>query len=146
MIGPSKCARPPGGVYISGLSLDGAIWDKSGACVAEAKPKILFCEMPILFVTAVRENSEEVNDLGPFGGFQLSGLQVRAADGQVHHLHGQPALPTEAGPPVCGASRAAVLYVLGIARSLSNLSGARRRALAGDGARAVASLDTRCRR
>jgi dynein heavy chain len=62
-------APPPEGVYISGLSLDGAIWDKSGACVAEAKPKILFCEMPILFVTAVTKTAKKSSDLGPFGGF-----------------------------------------------------------------------------
>ena len=60
---------PPEGVYISGLSLDGAIWDKSSASLAEAKPKVLFCEMPILFVTAVSKTAKKSGDLGPFGGF-----------------------------------------------------------------------------
>ena len=60
---------PPEGVYVSGLSLDGAIWDKSSASLAEAKPKVLFCEMPILFVTAVSKTAKKSGDLGPFGGF-----------------------------------------------------------------------------
>ena len=42
----------------------------------------------------------------------MSGLQVRAADGQVHHLHGEPALAAEAGPLDPAGRRAAVLYVL----------------------------------
>ena len=57
----------PEGVYISGLSLDGAIWDKSGACVAELNR--VHCEMPILFVTAVTKQRRNPAIWGPSGGF-----------------------------------------------------------------------------
>ena len=60
---------PPEGVYISGLFLDGATWDKSGNALAESLPKALFCDMPILFVTAVTKSQRKGTDLGPFGGF-----------------------------------------------------------------------------
>lgn len=60
---------PPEGVYISGLFLDGATWDKSVNSLAESAPKVLFCDMPILFVTAVTKSQRKGADLGPFGGF-----------------------------------------------------------------------------
>ena len=60
---------PPEGVYISGLFLDGATWDKSVNSLAESAPKVLFCDMPILFVTAVTKTAKKSSDLGPFGGF-----------------------------------------------------------------------------
>ena len=60
---------PPEGVYVSGLSLDGATWDKGANCLAEAKPKVLFGDMPILFVTACSKTAKKSSDLGPYGGF-----------------------------------------------------------------------------
>ncbi|KAJ8610701.1 hypothetical protein CTAYLR_005659 [Chrysophaeum taylorii] len=46
---------PPEGVYVHGLSLDGAAWDRTSAnaTLAEAQPKHLFDPMPVLFVTAL---------------------------------------------------------------------------------------------
>ncbi|XP_068603948.1 LOW QUALITY PROTEIN: dynein axonemal heavy chain 5 [Brachionichthys hirsutus] len=49
-------APPPedvGGVYIYGLFLDGAGWDKRGAKLTEASPKVLFTPLPVVHVYAV---------------------------------------------------------------------------------------------
>jgi len=46
-------APPAEGVYIYGLSLDGAHWDSKHATLKESEPKALFCAMPLLFVTAI---------------------------------------------------------------------------------------------
>ncbi|KAM6900105.1 dynein axonemal heavy chain 5 [Xenentodon cancila] len=50
-----------GGVYIYGLSLDGAGWDRRSAKLAEAPPKILFTPLPVVHVYAV--NSAEVAEV-----------------------------------------------------------------------------------
>ncbi|XP_053350448.1 dynein axonemal heavy chain 5 [Clarias gariepinus] len=47
---------PPGdtgGVYIYGLFLDGAGWDKRNSRLAESSPKVLFTPMPVVHVYAV---------------------------------------------------------------------------------------------
>ncbi|XP_042070877.1 dynein axonemal heavy chain 5-like [Haplochromis burtoni] len=49
-------APPPedvGGVYIYGLFLDGAGWDRRGAKLVEAPPKVLFTPLPVVHVFAV---------------------------------------------------------------------------------------------
>nr|XP_043900355.1 dynein axonemal heavy chain 8 isoform X2 [Solea senegalensis] len=49
-------APPPedmGGVYIYGLFLDGAGWDRRGAKLTEAPPKVLFTPLPVVHVFAV---------------------------------------------------------------------------------------------
>ncbi|XP_069368231.1 dynein axonemal heavy chain 5 isoform X1 [Paralichthys olivaceus] len=49
-------APPPddmGGVYIYGLFLDGAGWDRRGAKLTEAPPKVLFTPLPVVHVYAV---------------------------------------------------------------------------------------------
>ncbi|XP_029955923.1 dynein heavy chain 5, axonemal [Salarias fasciatus] len=49
-------APPPedvGGVYIYGLFLDGAGWDRRGARLTEAPPKALFTPLPVVHVYAV---------------------------------------------------------------------------------------------
>ncbi|XP_056290618.1 LOW QUALITY PROTEIN: dynein axonemal heavy chain 5-like [Pseudoliparis swirei] len=49
-------APPPedvGGVYIYGLFLDGAGWDRRGARLSEAPPKVLFTPLPVVHVYAV---------------------------------------------------------------------------------------------
>jgi dynein heavy chain len=44
---------PDDGVYIYGLHLDGARWDKASMLMAEATPKTLFDSLPVLHVTGV---------------------------------------------------------------------------------------------
>lgn len=44
---------PPEGVYIYGLYLEGAAWDKRGMKLIESRPKVLFEQMPIILINAV---------------------------------------------------------------------------------------------
>lgn len=41
------------GVYVWGLYLEAAAWDKKGGKLVDAPPKKLFCPIPCLFVTAI---------------------------------------------------------------------------------------------
>lgn len=93
-----KQSVPTEGMYIDGLFLDGATWDRTnhGGTLAEALPKKLFATMPILFITAVttsgaptmlpvtqgggigsaKQSTPTANgrphasDLGPYGGYE----------------------------------------------------------------------------
>ncbi|RXN24689.1 dynein heavy chain axonemal-like protein [Labeo rohita] len=52
---------PPGdvgGVYIYGLYLDGAGWDKKNAKLTESSPKVLFTPLPVVHVYAVSSTTE----------------------------------------------------------------------------------------
>lgn len=44
---------PQEGVYIHGLSLDGAGWDKRGCKLIESSPKVLFTPLPVVHIYAV---------------------------------------------------------------------------------------------
>ncbi|XP_076055338.1 dynein axonemal heavy chain 5-like [Oratosquilla oratoria] len=44
---------PPEGVYIYGLFLEGASWDRKQGKLIEAKPKVLFEPMPVVYLYAV---------------------------------------------------------------------------------------------
>lgn len=48
-------APPPEGVYVYGLYLEGAGWDKRNMKLTESKPKVLFELMPVIRIYA--ENS-----------------------------------------------------------------------------------------
>jgi len=48
-----KKERLEEGVYIWGLYLEAAAWDKKGAKLVDAPPKKLFCPIPCMFVTAI---------------------------------------------------------------------------------------------
>ncbi|XP_068593236.1 dynein axonemal heavy chain 5 [Cebidichthys violaceus] len=56
MMSEDVSAPPPedvGGVYIYGLFLDGAGWDRRSAKLSEAPPKVLFTPLPVVHVYAV---------------------------------------------------------------------------------------------
>ncbi|XP_069033626.1 dynein axonemal heavy chain 5 [Embiotoca jacksoni] len=64
-------APPPedvGGVYIYGLFLDGAGWDRRGAKLTEAPPKVLFTPLPVVHVFAVNSTNMADSKRPPSGG------------------------------------------------------------------------------
>jgi len=48
-------AGPSEGIYIHGLYLDSAKWDKARNCLADSDPKVRFAPMPILHISATGE-------------------------------------------------------------------------------------------
>jgi len=46
---------PSEGIYIYGLSLDGARWDKQRNALTDSEPKVRFSPLPVLYVTATGE-------------------------------------------------------------------------------------------
>ena len=76
-------AHAPEGVYVHGLQLECAAWDRKESSLRESKPKVLFSDLPLLFVTATTKSTYgQANphkssgslgaDLGPFGGFSYT--------------------------------------------------------------------------
>ncbi|CAJ1081553.1 dynein axonemal heavy chain 5 isoform X1 [Xyrichtys novacula] len=64
-------APPPedvGGVYIYGLFLDGAGWDRRSAKLTEAPPKVLFTPLPVVHVYAVSSANMVDSRRQPGGG------------------------------------------------------------------------------
>ncbi|KAM7390018.1 hypothetical protein PAMA_008268 [Pampus argenteus] len=64
-------APPPedmGGVYIYGLFLDGAGWDRRGAKITESPPKVLFTPLPVVHVYAVSSANMADSKHQPGGG------------------------------------------------------------------------------
>lgn len=49
---PSACLLQEG-VYIYGLYMDGAAWDRRNSKITESTPKVLFTQLPVLHVFAV---------------------------------------------------------------------------------------------
>ncbi|XP_067341566.1 dynein axonemal heavy chain 5 isoform X2 [Channa argus] len=71
MMREDVCAPPPddvGGVYIYGLFLDGAGWDRRGAKLTEPLPKILFTPLPVVHVYAISSAVTAESKRQPGGG------------------------------------------------------------------------------
>eukprot|EP01043_Picozoa_sp_COSAG02_P032009 COSAG02_NODE_2120_length_9782_cov_1.807085_2_plen_2245_part_00 len=47
-------AGPEEGVYVYGLWIDGAGWDKKRVCLVDQAPKVLFYELPVTLITGVQ--------------------------------------------------------------------------------------------
>jgi len=50
---------PKEGVYIYGLYLDGAGWDKRNACLTDSSPKVLYTPLPVVHLYAVNSTGEK---------------------------------------------------------------------------------------
>ena len=51
-------AQPPQeGVYVYGLYLEGAGWDRRGSKLVEPKPKVLFESMPVIHIYAINSTA-----------------------------------------------------------------------------------------
>lgn len=48
---------PEKGVYVHGLFLDGASWDKRNSRLTEPQPKVLFTPIPVVHIYAITERS-----------------------------------------------------------------------------------------
>ena len=48
---------PQEGVYVYGLYLEGAGWDKRGSKLVEPKPKVLFESMPVIHIYAINSTA-----------------------------------------------------------------------------------------
>ncbi|XP_030832172.1 dynein heavy chain 8, axonemal [Strongylocentrotus purpuratus] len=51
------CAPPNEGVYVHGLYLDGAGWDRRGAKLTEPTPKVLFTLLPVIHMFAINSTA-----------------------------------------------------------------------------------------
>merc|ERR1711871_664325 len=65
---------PDEGVYIHGLFVDGAAWqtskNKADRSLVEAVPKVLFCPLPVLHVSAITKSKKpKPNTFGPSGPY-----------------------------------------------------------------------------
>ena len=55
------CVSPPDeGVYVYGLFIDGAAWDRKNNRLTESTPKVLFSQIPVVHIYAV--NTKDAHD------------------------------------------------------------------------------------
>jgi dynein heavy chain len=65
---PESIKSPPDeGIYIHGLSLDGAAWSKAEATLIESAPKTLFAPLPVIWITGNHFKAEEKSRKEMFG-------------------------------------------------------------------------------
>jgi dynein heavy chain len=54
---------PSEGIYIHGLSLDGARWDKGRGALADSEPKVRFSGLPVLHISATAEKPKNRKEI-----------------------------------------------------------------------------------
>jgi dynein heavy chain len=54
---------PKDGVYVRGLFLEAAGWDKKNACLVEAEPMQLICQMPTIHFKPVENKKKNLKGL-----------------------------------------------------------------------------------
>jgi dynein heavy chain len=53
---PHQVKAPPDeGIYVHGLSLEGAAWSRTEGNLVESEAKILYTDLPVLYITAARK-------------------------------------------------------------------------------------------
>ena len=95
---PEQVKAPPKeGVYIHGLFMDGARWDKASGSMAESEPKKLFASLPIVHVTTVSKAlfNEKRAAMGP--AYDMPVYRYQARTGRYHVFTA--ALPTKTASP-----------------------------------------------
>ncbi|CAM9817829.1 unnamed protein product [Chrysoparadoxa australica] len=69
---PKAVKQPPKeGAYIYGLYLDGAAWSKQESSLVESRPKELYTQLPVLYITSVSKQQKKGmgGNAGPFGPY-----------------------------------------------------------------------------
>ena len=56
-------AGPSEGIYIKGLSLDGARWDKARNALTDSEPKVRFSSLPVLHISATGEKRKDDKEI-----------------------------------------------------------------------------------
>lgn len=65
---PEQVKAPPDeGIYVHGLSLDGAAWSKGDGTLIESAPKTLFAALPVIYITGNHFKAEEKSRKELFG-------------------------------------------------------------------------------
>ncbi len=55
----ASCFSFQEGVYIYGLSLDGASWDRRNARLVDPQPKVLFTTLPVVHMYAIQAQAQD---------------------------------------------------------------------------------------
>ena len=67
-MGHNQLKAPPAeGLYIHGLYLEGAGWNRQDRQLVESQPKVLFTPLPILYITCKSRKEEERSRRETFG-------------------------------------------------------------------------------
>ena len=66
-------SKPTEGIYVHGLFMEGAAWNKSEGTLVESEPKQLFVPLPVLYITGNIKSDEMKNRrevYGPAGPYE----------------------------------------------------------------------------
>jgi len=106
-------SSPKEGVYIHGLFIDGARWDKGNGTLAESEPKKLFATLPVLYVTVMTKSllKEKRDSLGGDRGLYEAACYRYALRNDRFRVF-QVTIPTKNATPEHWVLRGAALLLL----------------------------------